>query len=378
MKPMSAAGWRAYRNGFAGGGAAALAAALILGWYEPRIFFQSYLASWLFFVGLALGGMFFLMVRELTGGRWGIALRPPLEAAMSTLPLLFVLAIPLAFGLRHLIAPGESSSEDELRRWYLSSTVFITREAIFLFLWCVLALSMRGLLRRPAEDPRRKHLRALAAAGIIVYFITVTAAAYDWIAALIPEFASTAIGVRLGATQALGGVAFGILALVLLSRLLPGWEAPPIPLHVDFGNLLLASVAFLGYVAYMAYLIVWSADLPHEIAWYAPRVLESWHWLTLSIVVCELLVPAFAMLFQRVKREPRALAAVCLLVLVAQWFDNFWLTVPSLRPDGVTFYALDFIVLAALGGLWIAGLMWLLAPGRPIAAEAARPAVAHG
>src|SRR5207248_5545054 len=59
-------------------------------------FFRAYLLGFMFWLGISLGSMAFLMIQHLTGGKWGMVIRRQLEAAMNTLPLMAVLFIPLA------------------------------------------------------------------------------------------------------------------------------------------------------------------------------------------------------------------------------------------------------------------------------------------
>jgi hypothetical protein len=78
-------------------------AACVVGWaIDPILFFRSYLASFVFWVGLALGSLGVLMMQYVTGGRWGRILQRPLESAALTLPLLAILLIPILVGMHDL------------------------------------------------------------------------------------------------------------------------------------------------------------------------------------------------------------------------------------------------------------------------------------
>ena len=48
-------------------------------------FFLSYLTGFVFWMLICFGSVFFLMIQYLTGGRWGILLRRPLEANAKTI-----------------------------------------------------------------------------------------------------------------------------------------------------------------------------------------------------------------------------------------------------------------------------------------------------
>src|ERR1700723_3599868 len=92
-----------------------------LAFLRPDEFFRAYLLGFMCWLGVALGSMAILMIRHLTGGGWGTVIRRILGAAMRTLPLLFVLFIPVIFGIRHLYiwAQPLSNTEDKHLREHL-------------------------------------------------------------------------------------------------------------------------------------------------------------------------------------------------------------------------------------------------------------------
>lgn len=77
-------------------------ASIIGGIFSPNQFFRSYLFSYLFWIGLALGSMALVMLQYLTGGAWGVVTRRIFEAATRTLPLLALLFIPILIGIPRL------------------------------------------------------------------------------------------------------------------------------------------------------------------------------------------------------------------------------------------------------------------------------------
>ena len=339
-------------------GAAALAVCIGGGLFEPAAFFEAWLVNWLFLLGIALASMTLVMIHELTGGRWGRLLRPPLEAAMSTMPLVAIFAIPLAFGLPALFEwarPGAVAASDALqhKQWFLNPTGFVVRNAISLAVWTALAWALRGRLERAGRgDPRAT--RRLCAAGLLVYLVTVTLAAYDWVASLVPEWSSTAVGLRLGVAQFVAAFAFAVCYAVLDAR--ARREAPRATPRdfQDFGNLLLTFSMLWAYIAFTQFFIVWAEDLPRETSWYWPRLATSWHWLGLVVGVLDFALPVVAMLFRPIKRDPRALALVCALALAGQWLDSVWLVAPSLHRAGFAPHWLGAAALLAEGGLWLA------------------------
>jgi hypothetical protein len=342
-------------------GVVGVVACVVGAFIDATAFFEAWLVTWLFLLGIALASMAQVMIHELTGGDWGLVLRPPLEAAALTLPLLLVLALPLAFGLPQLFAWARPeavarSATLQAQAWYLTPTRFIVREAMMLAIWSALALA---IVRRRGVTPEHAAARArsLSVVGLLVYLLTVTLAAFDWIASLVPGWASTTLGVRLGAAQFVASLGFAVPFLVLFRRARA--NVTPARDYQDFGNLLLTYAMMWAYIAFTQYLIVWAEDLPDETSWFWPRATSSWRYLVIVVAALEFAVPVVAMLFRGVKRSSRWLSVVCLLALAGQWLDTLWLTVPSVRPDGFHVRLEDLLALVGLGGLWLAVVLHL-------------------
>ena len=100
-------------------------------------FFRSYLLAFTFWIGLPLGSMGILMIHHVGGGTWGFAIRRLLEAGTRTLPLLFLLVLPiLFFGLHDLYERTHQSvvQKDAILQQkvpYLNDPFFIVRTVLY-------------------------------------------------------------------------------------------------------------------------------------------------------------------------------------------------------------------------------------------------------
>ena len=378
--------WRdlplASRRAAAAGGIALIVCA-IGGAFDPPAFFAAWLVNWLFLLGIALAAMMDVMIHELTGGKWGTVLRPPLEGAMTTLPSIALLAVPLAFGVHDLFpwARQEVVADSELlqaKQWFLNAPGFLVRNAVWLVVWSAFALVLRSQLERQAPG-NREPARRLSVAGLLVYLFTITVAAYDWVASLVPDWSSTAIGIRLGVSQFIAAFAFAVPFCLFVRSAQLDAPKPTVRDLQDFGNLLITFALMWAYIAFTQYLIVWAEDLPHETSWYAPRVETSWRWLAIAVAALVFALPVVAMLFRPIKRNAKALGLVCLLVLVGAWLDALWLVAPSLRHGGFSVHWLDIAALVAEGGLWLALMIAIDARALPIVGRRrVKGAPAHG
>ncbi|MGB3749728.1 MAG: hypothetical protein WA961_16210 [Rhodanobacter sp.] len=327
--------------------ALALLGCLALGWRAPQSLLLSYLAAYVFFLGPALGSVGLLMVHRLAGnGDWGRELRVPLLAASRVLPLLAVLLLPILIGAAQLFPWMQASVPDAphiaQQRWYLNRPFFLLRAVLCFAAWLWLAHGLRRRLRDPAGE-----LARFAAAGLIVYLITVSVAAVDWIMSLVPAWHSSVFGLIVGTGQ--------LLAAAALAVCCHADDGATPRRRGDIGSILLVLVLAWSYLAFMDYLTVWIADLPTETVWYLPRLRTGWRWLGAWLVVFHLLVPFALLLSRRVKQDRRWLRAIAGLLLLGQAVYALWLVLPSLRPHGFALTWGD-----ALAWLGIGGLCWAL------------------
>ena len=286
---------------------------------------SSYLFAWLLFLGLALGGMANLMLHNLTGGPWGLAVRPTFIAAARLVPLAALLGIPVLIGMRHLFPITESG-------WF-SAPFFVARSVVYLLVWSGFALFVRASV-------------AGSAIGLIVYVFTMSLAATDWIASLVPQWYSTGFGLVVAIGQMLGAMALAVANVGFRAR------ASERQVFNDLGNLLLMYVMTWAYLAFMQFLIVWVGNLPREIAWYVPRLQTGWVALGVILVVFHFFAPLAILLFRSAKRSALFLGTLAAGLLGVHVIDVYWLVAPSVRPLGFHVSVLDILALAVAAALW--------------------------
>src|ERR1700756_1491363 len=133
---------------------------------SPGDFYQSYLMTFLLFLGLTVGSLGLVMLQHLTSGHWGIIIRRPLESATRTLPLVVVLFLPiLFFGMKYLYAawlsPEELAKEplSQFQQTYLTSGRFQVRAVIYFVVWLALMFIFNILSKRQDTNPEERALR---------------------------------------------------------------------------------------------------------------------------------------------------------------------------------------------------------------------------
>ena len=335
----------------------------VIGWVTtPRDFFIAYLFGHFFFLGLSLGCLCLLMIHHLTAGRWGYVTRRLFESAVGNLPLMAVLYLPIFFGLGQLYPwknPAVVASSEVLRQkmLYLNAPAFVLRAAILFAIWIIIA---RLLLKWSAEQdatvsiqPTRR-MRTLSGPGLVIYPVTMTFAAVDWVMSMDADWYSTMFPILICIGQVLNALAFVILVLSAAAR---SSELGPLIGEDTFhklGNLLLAFTMIWAYLAFGQLLIIWSGNLPREIGWYLHRVSHGWRWVALFIALFQFFVPFFFLLMRPVKKRRHVLARVAACLFMANIVTIWWTVAPSVYSEHFFVSWLAVAAFFGIGGIWSA------------------------
>jgi hypothetical protein len=342
-------------------GAAGAAVSLLGLFTGAQQFMQSYLMAYMLWLGVTLGCLALGMVHQRSGGAWGVVIRRPIGAASRTLPVMTVLFVPIAIGMRALYVwtNPELVAHDELlqhKHLYLNTPFFLVRAVIYFAVWNTLAYFLNSWSLRQdktAEKKLARRMQMLSGGGLVAYGVTITFASFDWLMSLEPHWFSTIYGVLILGGQGLSALAFLIVALAWLSRRSP-LDRIVVPAHFhDLGNLMLAFVMLWAYFSFSQYLIIWSGNLPAEIAWYTHRLQTGWRFVGVTLILAHFVVPFVVLLSRQVKRQSNLLLKVAVFVLLARLVDLFWLIAPEFHDHGVVVSWLDLLLPASLGAIWV-------------------------
>jgi hypothetical protein len=349
-------------------GVALLLATFLVGGSDHPQLFHSYLLSWLFFVTIALGGLFFVLLQHLTRAGWSVVVRRLAEACAATLPVLALLGVPLAFGLHDLYhwSHAEAVAHDPLlqhKSAWLDPTFFLVRSAVYLLVWSALAWWFRRQSQRQDEMGAvalTRRMQSASAPAMLLFGVTLTLASFDWIMSLAPHWYSTVFGVYIFAGVAISAFATLILLAVLLER---GGQLSGVVsaehFH-DLGKLLFGFVVFWAYIAFSQFMLIWYANMPEETVWFAARWTAEWKPVSVALALVHFAVPFFFLLLRDLKRHRLALAAAAVWMLAVHWLDLYWLVMPGHYTSGPRLHLLGALSLLAIGATFVAALAWAL------------------
>jgi len=336
-------------------------------------FYFSYLVAFCFWLAIGLGGLFFTMLHHLTGAKWSTVLRRPSEALMSTLPLMLIFFIPVILGAHDIYHWTHAGLEqtDHLLAWkrpYLNMTFFLLRSAGYFIVWIILSILLyRASIKQDTEpsDNLIRRFRRISAPGMVLFAITVSFSAIDWIMSIDYHWYSTIFGVYVFSGLFLAFLSFMILVGkfqnvkgVLNAEIQDGH-------YHDLNKLLFAFIIFWAYMAFSQYFLIWYANLPEENVWYLDRWVGSWQTVSLLIIFGHFAAPFVIYLFRASKRSTLVMVIVALWMLFMRFIDLHWLILPNLHEDGAHFGWIDIATMLGVGGIFV-WYFWLRYTRRPV------------
>jgi hypothetical protein len=341
------------------------AIAAIAGAFQaPESFYSAYLSGFMFWLGLSLGCMAVLMLHHLVGGAWSIVIRRILESGMMTLPLMFVLFIPILLHLPRLYrwAQPEVLSDPktdpkliDIAHSYLNFDGILWRYILYFVIWIGMAyfLNRWSTEQDSIAGQSTLRFRALSSIGLVIYSLTISFAVVDWVMSLQARWISTIYGLIFVAGEVLSALCFCVVIETILGKRKPMSEYLTETQIHDHGKLILAFVMVWTYFNFSQWLIIWAGNLPEEIPWYIRRMNEGWEYVGLFLVLFQFAIPFALLLSRQLKREARTLVRLASWILLMRMVDIYWHVEPALHK-GFHLSWLHFAILAGIGGLWMA------------------------
>jgi hypothetical protein len=319
---------------------------------------RAYLLGYMICFGFAGGGLVMLMLQYVSGGKWGLLLRRPLEAMSRTIWLVGLMFVPIIFLWKHLYQwaayPTAGAVAEALSNHWVSLEQAMTLNAkramlnpgaaivqtvlIFLILGAFTFLLNKWSLERDADPARgtepsfdrwRIKFENLSGVGILIYCILLTDGAIVWIKSLDVTWYSSIWGLQFLVGQGYSVLALGILTVILLSRFEPMKTMLRATEQYDLGKLAFAFVMLNIYLSFAEFLIIWSGNVPDEIPWYLNRIHGGWWYVCSADFVCHWLIPFCLLLSRDLKRNKQKMIWLTCFMIFARCVDMFWLIEPN-------------------------------------------------
>lgn len=332
---------------------------------DHKTFYFAYLVAFMFWMAIALGGLFFTLIHHLVGAEWSIVLRRIPETLASAIPMMAILFIPIVLGMHDLYewSHEEVVAKDPLlqhKSAWLNPIGFTIRAYIYFGIWTLIAWTLykASLAQDDGKDVTEK-MRVVSAPSMIVFALSITAAAFDWLMSLDPHWFSTIFGVYFFAGSWWSSLAF----VTLLSMYLRGksklGEVMTVEHYHDLGKLMFGFTVFWAYIGFSQFMLIWYGNIPEETIWYKHRWEHGWQYVSMSLVIGHFVLPFLVLVFRASKRNFTVMKIAASWFLFMEFVDLYWLIMPTfniVNPDahhGLHFSWQHLATFTGIGGLFL-------------------------
>lgn len=350
-----------------------------------------YWVNTIFFTGLACGGVMIAVIVQIVKARWSLPLRRLAEANVSFLPWAYLLILGSIFGA-HVLFPWAREPMPG-REWWMQEWFVYTRfglvllPLLFFMMWRFVKLSLRRDIIIAREHGASSHYVGFPAEGItadwkgkeehqeieeklawngpllvLVYAVIYSLLAFEMVMAMDVIWFSNMYGGFLF----VGNIYIAWAALIIFSVLFK-------PKHRvlekgitsqqfwDLGKLTFGFAMLWGYLFFSQFLPQWYGNLPEETQWLILRTREypwkAFSWFTFA---CAFVVPFIILVSEDVKRVPKLLAIVGVIVWIGVWCEKYVTIMPQITGPHIPFGIIDVGVVAGFLGLYLRSIFKFL------------------
>lgn len=310
-----------------------------------------------YFTGLAIIGLFFVAIQYAASAGWSAGIKRIPIAMASWLPIAGILMLVVwVFGHHDIfhwthtsLYNAEGADYDAIidgKKGYFfwpmqdNPTVpvfFIARLLIFFGIWYIFFRWIRREMFAEDINGGTAHwfkMRKLSAIFLIIFAVTSSMAAWDWILSIDTHWFSTMFGWYVFASWWVTGLAFITLTIVLLKE--AGYLKVVNSNHLhDLGKFIFAFSVFWTYIWFGQFLLIYYANIPEETVYFIERMTSSnYAWVFYTNLILNFFLPFLLLMTRDSKRHLSFLKLVCPIVIVGHWFDFYLMVTPGVMQFG--------------------------------------------
>lgn len=321
----------------------------------------SYLVAFFFFASMALSGLFWIAMNNVSRAGWSVSIRRYAEATSAFIPAILIGGLILLVGFKHLFPWANQAFLDEhpmvaAKTGYLNTGFFVVRLFIFA-VGCMLfkRVIVGGSLKQDQTGDQSITAKAVGpAVGFIVFFsLMYTLFSFDLLMSLLPTWYSTIFGIYTFSGMFQAGMAFLLIVMILMRKagFVKGYVTKE---HQhDVGKYLNGFSIFWAYIAFSQFMLIWYANIPEETEYYIMRAQGGWMSISMLLLVFRFIVPFLALLPRGMKRNDTNVLLVSAIVLVMQYVDIYWMVYPNFFNGEVVFGFWEVGIFAGFAGLFL-------------------------
>ena len=313
-----------------------------------KFFMHSYLANFMFVMTIALGALFFILIQFVSRAGWSTSIRRIAELIMTTIPFLALMFIPIiAILFANYNAPYEWNVPAEVHSsvvkakidiGYLTKEWFSIRAVSYFVLWIAMAFYFFGHSRKQDETGDIEHSLARqkwAGPCIMVFALSVSFAAFDWVMSIDADWFSTIFGVYVFAAGMMAFFATTILISMALQNAGKLQAFVNVEHFHDMGKFMFGFIMFWSYIAFSQLLLYWYGNIPEETFWYQVRLKDGWQYLAYALIPLHFAIPFLGTLSRHIRRHRLGLTFWAAWAIAVHWLDMTFLVMPNAGAPSV-------------------------------------------
>jgi hypothetical protein len=282
--------------------------------------------------------------------------------------VVFLLFLPLLAGVNELFIwyDAHVRETDHLihaKAAYLNPTFALIRIGVAFAVWILFGrYAFKWSTGQDlSKDPLVTNKLGRWAAGAAVLFaLTQTIWALDWIMALDPHWFSTMFGVYYFAGSVVAQYCVLILITAWLRKSSGRKDLFRRDHFHDMGKLLFGHNVFWTYIGFSQFMLIWYANIPEETLFFKHRADHGWKVISLILPWCHFAIPFLYLMSWHVKRNIVAICVGCVWLLTICYIDVYWLIQPNFHHHGPHFGIGDIGAILFIGGVLLWAFQWSL------------------
>ncbi len=240
---------------------------------------------------------------------------------------------------------------------YLNKYAWTLRALIYITLWLVIAHQLRKFSLQEDLDSAGNtkwymKSKTWAAFFLIIWAVSSSMMAWDWVMSLDPHWYSTLFGWYNFISLWVASICTTILILLYLKR--KGYMAQVNENHLhNLGLYAFGFSVFWTYLWFSQFMLYWYGNIPEETRWFLDRARTDYRPLFYANLFLNFFLPFLVLLRRDAKRNFTVLAIVASCLILSHWLDFFMMIMPATVGEGWGLGVLELGMFLTFAGFFL-------------------------